>query len=400
MQKKEMVAMLLAGGQGNRLYVLTKALAKPAVPFGGKYRIIDFTLSNCSNSGIDTVGVLTQYQPLELHRYIGSGHPWDLDRVSGGVHILPPYTGKDAGWYKGTANAIYQNRAFIDSYQPEYVLILSGDHVYQMDYDKMLAYHKAKGADATIAVLSVPIDEASRFGIMNTRDDNRIYAFEEKPEHPKSNKASMGIYIFNWQKLRQYLTIDEAMPTSSNDFGKDIIPAMLSGGEKMFAYPFEGYWKDVGTIDSLWDANMDMLNPALSLKLADTHFPIYGRNESLPPHFVGEGAVISESMVCGGCEIYGDIWYSSVFPCVTLDMGSTLNSAVVMKNAKIGKNCKICYAIIANDVIIEDDVTIGCPPEESVGGEKWGIAVIGAGAHIKRGTVVKAGEMIDPASEA
>ena len=397
MLKKEMVAMLLAGGQGNRLYVLTKALAKPAVPFGGKYRIIDFTLSNCTNSGVDTVGVLTQYRPLELNAYIGNGQPWDLDRMNGGVHILPPYTGGNAGWYKGTANAIFQNRAFIEQYNPEYVLVLSGDHVYKMDYAKMLEFHKERNADATIAVLDVPIDEASRFGIMNTNEDNTIYEFEEKPKKPKSNKASMGIYIFTWAKLKEYLLHDEENPDSSNDFGKDIIPAMLSAGEKMLAYPFEGYWKDVGTIDSLWEANMDLLNPNLNLNLSDPLWRIYCRNFGAVPHFVGENSEIRESLISEGCEIDGKLWYSVLFSNVIVGEGSELNSAVVMKNTKIGKNVTINYAIIADDVIIEDGAIIGKSPETVLDKEEWGIAVIGKGAHILKGQVVLPKEMIEPA---
>ena len=288
-QQKEMITMLLAGGQGNRLYVLTKEVAKPAVPFGGKYRIIDFPLSNCVNSGIDTVGVLTQYRPLELNSYIGNGQPWDLDRMNGGVYILPPYVkDKEGQWYKGTANAIYQNINFIERYDPEYVLVLSGDHIYKMDYSKMLAFHKEKNADATIAVLDVPVEEASRFGIMNTNADDSIYEFEEKPKHPKSTKASMGIYIFNWKKLREYLINDEKDPQSSNDFGKNIIPSMLNNGERLFAYQFDGYWKDVGTIDSLWEANMDLLNPKVNINLSGDQWRIYARNEPIRPTSSGK----------------------------------------------------------------------------------------------------------------
>ena len=279
-KKKEMIAMLLAGGQGNRLYVLTNQRAKPAVPFGGKYRIVDFTLSNCTNSGIDTVGVLTQYRPLELNSYIGNGQPWDLDRMNGGVYILPPYTGSSASWYKGTANAIYQNMNFIEQYDPEYVLVLSGDHVYKMDYAKMLDFHKKQNADATIAVMDVPIDQASSYGIMNTNDDYSIREFEEKPKVPKSTKASMGIYIFKWEKLREYLILDEEKgENTSNDFGKDVIPAMLNDNQRMFAYPFDGYWKDVGTIDNLWEANMDLLNPSIAINIWDPLWRIYSRHD-------------------------------------------------------------------------------------------------------------------------
>ncbi len=293
-RKKECVAMLLAGGRGSRLHVLTDNVAKPAVPFGGKYRIIDFPLSNCVNSGIDTVGVLTQYEPHVLNSYIGAGQTWDLDRLRGGVYVLPPYENSTGtSWYKGTANAIYQNIAFLDDYDPEYVLILSGDHIYKMDYNKMLQQHKETGADATIAVLDVPLDEASRFGIMNCKPDGTIYEFEEKPKQPKSTLASMGIYIFTWEKLRKYLIDDEADENSSNDFGKNIIPAMLNAGEKMVSYRFEGYWKDVGTIESLWEANMDLLSPNSGLNLSDDSWKIYGRATGSPPHFVAKGATVS-----------------------------------------------------------------------------------------------------------
>ena len=394
MPKKEIVAMLLAGGQGNRLYVLTKSLAKPAVPFGGKYRIIDFTLSNCTNSGIDTVGVLTQYQPLELNSYIGNGQPWDMNRLYGGVSILPPYTGGHAGWYKGTANAIYQNKVFIEQFDPEYVLVLSGDHIYKMDYSKMLAYHKKKKATATISVLQVPMEEASRFGIMNTNDDMSVYEFEEKPANPKSNMASMGIYIFSWKKLREYLNNDEINEESSHDFGKDIIPAMIAGGEKVFAYPFEGYWKDVGTIDSLWEANMDLLDPDVDskLRLRDRKWRIYSRNSGSRPHFMGENSEIRDSIVAEGCEIDGVIDKSVIFTGVTIGTGSVVEETVVMKNVKIGKNVKIYKAIIADDVEIHDNAVIGVKPED---GEESGIAVVGSGAIITKGQVVESTEMID-----
>lgn len=297
--KQEVVAMLLAGGQGSRLGVLTKKLAKPAVPFGGKYRIIDFPLSNCVNSGIEAVGILTQYQPLVLNEYIGNGQPWDLDGMHSGVNCLSPYQAVDgADWYSGTANAIYQNINYIERYDPEYVVILSGDHIYKMDYNKMLEFHKEKGAACTIAVIDVPLEEASRFGILNTYEDGRIYEFDEKPEHPKSTNASMGIYIFSWKELKKYLVEDEAKDNSSHDFGKDVLPAMLDAGEKMFAYPFEGYWKDVGTIDSLWEANMDLLDPNVTLDLKD----IYSRNPMMPPHYVSSDASIQNSLVADGCK--------------------------------------------------------------------------------------------------
>ncbi len=393
-RKKEMVAMLLAGGAGNRLYVLTKERAKPAVPFGGKYKIIDFPISNCVNSGIDTIGVLTQYQPLELNAYIGNGQPWDLDRMYGGIHILPPYmAGKTGQWYKGTANAIYQNLHFIEQYQPKYVLILSGDHIYKMDYAKMLDYHKEKGADITIAVLNVTMEEASRFGILNTNPDNSVYEFEEKPEHPKSTNASMGIYIFNYDALKKYLVQDEENPESSNDFGKDVIPAMLNDNKKIFAYPFEGYWKDVGTIDSLWEANMDLLNPKLPLELSDPDWRIYSRHTDTIPHYVDSGALIKNSMVSSGCEIYGDVNYSVLFSNTTVEQDSEINYSVVMPNVKIGKNVSINYAIIADDCVIEDGAVIGNAPEKCNNGE-WGIAVVGRGSVIKSGQVVKAKEIV------
>ena len=396
-QKKEMITMLLAGGQGTRLYVLTKEVAKPAVPFGGKYRIIDFPLSNCVNSGIDTVGVLTQYRPLELNSYIGNGQPWDLDRMNGGVYILPPYVkDKEGQWYKGTANAIYQNINFIERYEPDYVLVLSGDHIYKMDYAKMLDFHKSRQADATIAVLDVPVEEASRFGIMNTNPDGSIYEFEEKPKHPKSTKASMGIYIFNWKKLREYLINDEKDPSSSNDFGKNIIPAMLAKGERMFAYQFDGYWKDVGTIDSLWEANMDLLNPKVNINLSGDQWRIYARNEPHPPHFIREKADIAESLITEGCDINGKLWYTVLFSGVTVEEGAELNSAVVMKNTVIKKGAVVKYAIIAEDAVIEEGAVVGDDPCNYSDPSEWGIAVVGRGAVVKKGQVVRPKEMIEP----
>ena len=396
-QQKEMITMLLAGGQGTRLYVLTKEVAKPAVPFGGKYRIIDFPLSNCVNSGIDTVGVLTQYRPLELNSYIGNGQPWDLDRMNGGVYILPPYVkDKEGQWYKGTANAIYQNINFIERYDPEYVLVLSGDHIYKMDYSKMLAFHKEKNADATIAVLDVPVEEASRFGIMNTNADDSIYEFEEKPKHPKSTKASMGIYIFNWKKLREYLINDEKDPQSSNDFGKNIIPSMINNGERLFAYQFDGYWKDVGTIDSLWEANMDLLNPKVNINLSGDQWRIYARNEPHPPHFIREKADIAESLITEGCDINGKLWYTVLFSGVTVEEGAELNSAVVMKNTVIKKGAIVKYAIIAEDAVIEEGAVVGDDPCNYSDPSEWGIAVVGRGAVVKKGQVVRPKEMIEP----
>ena len=396
-QKKEMITMLLAGGQGTRLYVLTKEVAKPAVPFGGKYRIIDFPLSNCVNSGIDTVGVLTQYRPLELNSYIGNGQPWDLDRMNGGVYILPPYVkDKEGQWYKGTANAIYQNINFIERYEPEYVLVLSGDHIYKMDYAKMLDFHKSRQADATIAVLDVPVEEASRFGIMNTNPDGSIYEFEEKPKHPKSTKASMGIYIFNWKKLREYLIDDEKDPNSSNDFGKNIIPSMLAKGERMFAYQFDGYWKDVGTIDSLWEANMDLLNPKVNINLSGDQWRIYARNEPHPPHFIRDKADIAESLITEGCDINGKLWYTVLFSGVTVEEGAELNSAVVMKNTVIKKGAVVKYAIIAEDAVIEEGAVVGDDPCNYSDPSEWGIAVVGRGAVVKKGQIVRPKEMIEP----
>lgn len=385
--KKEMVAMLLAGGAGNRLYVLTKERAKPAVPFGGKYKIIDFPISNCVNSSVDTVGVLTQYQPLELNTYIGNGQPWDLDRMYGGVHILPPYlAGATGEWYKGTANAIYQNLHFLDQYDPEYVLVLSGDHIYKMDYAKMLQYHKEKDADLTIAVLNVTMEEASRFGILNTNPDLSVYEFEEKPAKPKSTNASMGIYIFNYKKLKEYLIKDEENPASSNDFGKDVIPAMLNDKCKLFAYPFDGYWKDVGTIDSLWEANMDLLNPKLPLNLSDPLWRIYSRHNATTPHYIDETAKVTDSIISSACEIYGNVSQSVIFANTTVGENTEMEYSVIMPNVKIGKNAKIQYAIIADDAVIEDGAIIGAAPQDYDG--EWGIAVIGQGAVIKSGQVV------------
>ena len=395
--KKELIAMLLAGGQGSRLYVLTQEMAKPAVPFGGKYRIIDFPLSNCVNSGIDTVGVLTQYRPLELNTYIGNGQPWDLDRVGGGVAVLPPYMTEKAGeWYKGTANAIYQNINFIEQYDPEYVLILSGDHIYKMDYAAMLARHKEAEADATIAVLNVPLEEASRFGIMNTDAEGRIFEFEEKPKNPKSTKASMGVYIFTWAKLKDYLVADEQNPDSSNDFGKNIIPNMLNAGEKLVAYDFDGYWKDVGTIESLWEANMDLINKDSGLKLNDPDWRIYARNTSYPPHFVGSNAKVTESVISEGCSIDGNLWYTVLFSGARIEGDAELNSAVIMQNAVVKKGATVKYAIIAQDAVIEEGAVVGASPEDCEKPEDWGIAVVGRGAVVKKGQVVGPKEMIPP----
>lgn len=360
MVSKDCVAMILAGGQGSRLGALTKNVAKPAVPFGGKYRIIDFPLSNCVHSEINTVGVLTQYQPLELNRYIGNGNPWDLDRSHGGVYVLPPYQSAKAGeWYKGTANAIYQNLSFLESFKPENVLILSGDHIYKMHYGEMLKAHKESGAAVTIAVMPVPWEEASRFGIMNVDEEGTITDFEEKPAEPKSNLASMGIYIFTYEVLKKYLEADERDPSSANDFGKNIIPAMLENGEKMVSFRFEGYWKDVGTIHSLWEANMDLVDQPPKFDLNDRSWSIYSRNMALAPHYVGQNAKITNSTVTEGCFIDGEIKHSVIFGGVELGEGSVVSDSVIMPGAKIGKNVVIEKAVIGADAVIGDGAKVG-----------------------------------------
>lgn len=360
MVSKDCVAMILAGGQGSRLGALTKNVAKPAVPFGGKYRIIDFPLSNCVHSGINTVGVLTQYQPLELNRYIGNGNPWDLDRSHGGVYVLPPYQSAKAGeWYKGTANAIYQNLSFLESFKPENVLILSGDHIYKMHYGEMLKAHKESGAAVTIAVMPVPWEEASRFGIMNVDEEGTITDFEEKPAEPKSNLASMGIYVFTYEVLKKYLEADERDPSSANDFGKNIIPTMLENGEKMVSFRFEGYWKDVGTIHSLWEANMDLVDQPPKFDLNDRSWSIYSRNMALAPHYVGQNAKITNSTVTEGCFIDGEIKHSVIFGGVELGEGSVVSDSVIMPGAKIGKNVVIEKAVIGADAVIGDGAKVG-----------------------------------------
>ena len=391
--KKEVVAMLLAGGQGSRLYALTSHVAKPAVPFGGKYRIIDFPLSNCVNSGIDTVGVLTQYRPLELNSYLGNGQPWDLDRADGGVHILPPYMreGDQGTWYKGTANAIYQNIGFLDLYDPEYVVILSGDHIYKMDYTHMIDLHKKTGAACTISVLEVTMEEATRFGIMNVDEHDRIYEFEEKPAHPKSNLASMGIYVFTWSKLRQYLIDDEADPNSSNDFGKNIIPNMLAAGEILTAYRFQGYWKDVGTIDSLWDANMDMLAPHNSIDLHDPEWPIYARSPIKPPHATGPHAKISHSLVTGGGQIDGTVENSVLFHSVVVEEGARVQYSILMPGAVVKAGADVSYAIVAENAVIEANAHVGSAPDDR---PDWGIAVVAGGVTIGAGATVAPRAMI------
>ena len=389
---KEMIAMLLAGGQGSRLYALTQKLAKPAVPFGGKYRIIDFPLSNCVNSGIDTVGILTQYQPMVLNEYIGNGQPWDLDRLHGGVHVLPPYqkaSGSD--WYKGTANAIYQNIPFIERYDPEYVIILSGDQICKQDYSDFLRFHKEKGAEFSVAVMEVPWEEASRFGLMVADENDKITEFQEKPKKPKSNLASMGIYIFNWDVLKKYLMEDEADPDSENDFGKNIIPAMLTQGEKMAAYRFDGYWKDVGTLVSLWDANMDMLSPDNGIDPYDTEWPIYARTPIRPPHFMGMDAKVDHSMVTSGCEVYGTVENSVLFHSVTVEEGAVVRYSILMPGTVVKKGAVVEYAIVAEESVIGENARVGASPD---GSEDWGVAVIAQHLNIGPSAVVSPKAMI------
>ena len=393
--KKECIAMLLAGGQGSRLYVLTSNVAKPAVPFGGKYRIIDFPLSNCTNSGIDTVGVLTQYKPLELNSYIGSGQPWDLDRMDGGVNILPPYMreGDKGTWFKGTANAIYQNIGFVDMYDPEYVVILSGDHIYKMNYDKMLEAHKAANAACTISVLEVPWDEAPRFGIMAVDGEDNITEFQEKPKQPKSNLASMGIYIFTWQKLRQALIEDEADPNSSNDFGKNIIPKFLAAGEKMIAYRFDGYWKDVGTLESLWDANMDMLSRG-DLDLLEDSWPIYARLPSQPPAYIGKSSLVEHSVVTQGCEITGTVKNSVLSPGARVEDGAEVHYSVLMPGVTVKRGAVVRYAILGENCQVDAGAVVGADPE-SCEPDEWGITVLGPGTAIAAGETVKPKTMLN-----
>ena len=390
-KKKECVAMLLAGGQGSRLYALTNKIAKPAVTYGGKYRIIDFPLSNCANSGIDTVGVLTQYQPLILNEYIGNGEPWDLDRSYGGVHVLSPYQAKHGSeWFKGTANAIYQNIDFIKNYNPEYVLILSGDHIYKMDYADMIARHKKTGAACTIAAIKVPLSEASRFGLLNVKDDDEIYQFEEKPAKPKSDLASMGIYVFTAEKLYKYLEEDEADPSSSNDFGKNVLPAMLLRGEKMFAYEFKGYWKDVGTISSLYESNMDLLSENPQFDLSDNSWRIRSRNPIAPPHYIGDDGKVINSIVASGCEINGNVEGSILSHDVIVKTGAVVKNSVIFAGATVQENAVIENAIIDEDVIVGRGATVGVSSET----EKK-IAVLGRGIKVADGAVVVAGEILD-----
>ncbi|MBE7093259.1 MAG: glucose-1-phosphate adenylyltransferase [Clostridiales bacterium] len=387
-RKKECVAMLLAGGQGSRLYALTTNIAKPAVAFGAKYRIIDFPLSNCINSGIDTVGVLTQYQPLILNEYIGNGQPWDLDRTFGGVHILSPYQAKArSSWYEGTANAIYQNMHFMKMYDPEYVLVLSGDHIYKMDYAAMLKAHKETGADCTIAAINVPLSEASRFGILNTNPDGSIYQFEEKPKIPKSTLASMGIYIFTAKKLFAYLEADEANPNSSKDFGKDVLPAMLNAGEKMFSYRFEGYWKDVGTISSLWEANMDLLGETPEFDVSDKSWKIHSRNPLAPPECIGEDGVVRNSMIALGCEIDGTVENSILGSNVIVEKGAVVKDAVVLANSVIKAGATVSYSIIDENVTIGKNAVVGVAKDPSAE-----IVVLGRGITVADGVTVSEGQ--------
>ena len=389
--QKKCIAMLLAGGQGSRLYALTTKVAKPAVSFGAKYRIIDFPLSNCVNSNIDTVGVLTQYQPLILNEYIGNGQPWDLDRTFGGVHILPPYQAKTGSeWYKGTANAIYQNLGFIENYDPEHVLILSGDHIYKMDYNMMLQEHIKRDADCTIAVLEVPMEEASRFGIMNTDSNNNIIEFEEKPAKPKSNLASMGIYIFKREKLFKYLIEDAQNPNSQNDFGKNIIPTMLNAGEKMLAYKFKGYWKDVGTIKSLWEANQDLIGDEPAFDIYNPFWRIYSRNVGIEPQYIAKGAVVKNSLITDGAKIEGTVINSIIGSSVVIKKGATVKDSVIFSDTVIGEDSFVEYSIIDEKVIIGNNVKVGC--EKSAQAE---IAVIGRGVKVEDGAVVKAGANIE-----
>ena len=388
MKSKKCIAMLLAGGQGSRLGLLTKVMAKPAVPFGGKYRIIDFPLSNCTNSNIDTVGVLTQYQPLELNSYIGSGQPWDLDLSYGGVYVLPPYmTAKSGEWYSGTANAIYQNIGFIEQYDPEYVLILSGDHIYKMDYNRMLSAHIERGADITIAVRPVPWEVAPSFGIMNTDADHNIIEFEEKPKHPKSNLASMGVYIFTWKILKEYLENDNADPNSKNDFGKNIIPKLLEDKKSMLAYEFADYWKDVGTIASLWEANMDLLEENPEFDLTDPRWKIYSRSPVMPPQFLGEKAVVENSMLTEGCEVYGTARHSVLFEGVIVEEGAVVENSVIMPGTRIKSGAVVNRTIVAENCVINANAHVG----EAEGD----IALIGQATIMPEGYVVKAGEQVD-----
>ncbi len=397
---KDCVAMILAGGQGTRLGALTKNVAKPAVAFGGKYRIIDFPLSNCVHSGIDTVGVLTQYQPLELNTYIGNGNPWDLDRNNGGVYVLPPYQSAKAGeWYKGTANAIYQNLSFLERFNPKTVLILSGDHIYKMNYMEMLKKHVETESAITIAVMPVPWEEASRFGIMNVDDKGNIVEFEEKPKNPKSNLASMGIYIFDYEKLKKYLTEDEADPESSNDFGKNIIPAMLKNNEKLTAWEFNGYWKDVGTVSSLWEANMDLLGDNPLFDITERKWRIYSRHKAYEPHYIGKKASVKNSNITEGAYINGTVENSIISSDATVEAGSVIKETVVMEGAVIGRDVKIYRAIIGEGAVIEDGAEIGISEVENNPYESamcaGGIVLVEGGAVVNERSVIAKGSMVE-----
>ena len=401
--KKRVVAMLLAGGQGSRLYALTKNVAKPAVPYGGKYRLIDFPLSNCTNSGIDTVGVLTQYQPLVLNEYIGNGQPWDLDKMNGGVHVLPPYeTQAGASWYEGTANAIYQNIRFIERYDPEYVVVLGGDHIYKMDYSKMVDFHVENNADCTISVIDVPKAEASRFGIMICDEQKQVTDFVEKPKEPKSTLASMGIYVFSWAKLKKYLIENENEANAkrekgepwSKDFGKDIITSMLRDKQRLFAYEFEGYWKDVGTLDSLWEANMDLLNPNVPLDLYDPNWKIYSRNNNYPPHYVGDNACIENSMISEGSTIDGTVDFSILFSGVTIEPGAVVNYSIIMPGTVIKSGAVVEYAIVGSDSVIERHARVGSSPESVDNRSDWGIAVVGHNVTVSEDKIVEPKQII------
>ncbi len=401
--KKKVVAMLLAGGQGSRLYALTKNVAKPAVPYGGKYRLIDFPLSNCTNSGIDTVGVLTQYQPLVLNEYIGNGQPWDLDRMNGGVHVLPPYESQaGASWYEGTANAIYQNMNFIRRYDPEYVVVLGGDHIYKMDYSKMVDFHIANNADCTISVIDVPLAEASRFGIMICDENNKVTDFVEKPKEPKSTLASMGIYVFSWKKLEKYLIENEKDANAkrergeswSKDFGKDIITSMLRDDQRLFAYEFEGYWKDVGTLDSLWEANMDLLSPALPLDLHDKSWRIYSRSSYMPPQYIGKNAHVENSMIAEGSNVDGSVDFSILFAGATVEKDAVVNYSIIMPGAVIKSGAVVEYAIIGSDCVIESGAHIGKRPEQVEDKDGWGIAVVGHNVTVSSGKSVEPTEIV------
>ena len=391
----KIAAMILAGGKGTRLLALTRKTAKPAVSYGGKYRIIDFALSNCTNSGIDTVGVLTQYQPLVLNEYIGNGQPWDLDRMYGGVHVLSPFETKEgADWFQGTANAIYQNMRFIERYDPEYVIVLGGDHIYKMDYSKLVEFHEKNESDGTIAVINVPMEEASRFGIMTVDAENRVVRFTEKPKEPESTLASMGIYCFTWKKLKKYLIENENANTGSKDFGKDIIPAMLANNERLFAYTFDGYWKDVGTLDSLWEANMDLLSPSVPLDLYDPEWKVYARHNNMPPQYIGETAKIENSMITEGSSISGEVDFSVIFSGVTIAEGAVVNYSILMPGTVVKSGARVEYAIVGENCVVESGATIGCTPESVENRDDWGIAVVGHNVTISENKAVLPKEII------